>query len=80
MLLGYAVSKTDGSQSPDLERRGALRTIGRLTRPSTSTTTFASGPPRRPAGSRQLPAGGAEGRRARGLKLVGPRGMRALHR
>ena len=72
MLIGYArVSKTDGSQSLDLQRANALRAAG-VDDGSQPQPRLRLRPPRRPAGARQLPAGPAEGRRARGLEARPP--------
>ena len=68
MLIGYArVSKTDGSQSLDLQR-DALRTEG-----IDAVNQLRLRRPRRPAGTRQLRTRPAERRRARRLEARPPR-------
>ena len=70
MLIGYArVSKTDGSRSLDLQRDGPA---GRGHRRGQRLPRLRLRRTRRPAGTRQLLASPAEGRRARRLEARPP--------
>ena len=78
MLIGYArVSKTDGSQSLDLQR-DALRAEG-IDDAVNPLPRLRLRRPRRPAGARQLSARSPEGRRARGSGSSTALGRKLAH-